>query len=212
MGRTRRVQDLAPADLAGLTGPVRRDELGRLLADPHAAWARSAQEQWGMCGVALLDEDDQTLAHLLVCPGLQLPSGHPLAQWSRTPDGACLLALAVADELPRPEATVRHLVQRVSRRLVGQASGISAVGCDGAKDAPDCLEPPTGWLAQAGFAPVEGRQLGGGRRMELPLDSSLRWQPDLNRAWQLLAGLVPRPLPPTEPTGRGSTPRRAVRN
>ncbi|GAA1397570.1 hypothetical protein [Luteococcus peritonei] len=201
MGRTRRVRPMVPQDLTVGPGTCRgHGGLDPLLHDPQALWARSAQDQWGLCGIAVLDEHDEVLAQLMVCPVLQLPAGHPLEHWSKTPDSACLLALVTTRaEGERPEHLVKLMVQHLARRLVGQAGSVVALGLT---QGGSCLQPPAAWLEEAGFQRVEEHRVDGCRRLELRLDATARWQPDLNRAWQLLAGLVPRPLPPAEPTGR----------
>lgn len=203
MGRTRRVRAVLPHDLREGPGTCRgHGRLDDLLRDPGAAWARAAQDAWGLCGIALADEHDQPVAQLLVCPVLQLPAEHPLERWSKTPDSACVLALELPEpHAKHPEHLVRTMVQHLARRLSGQAGSVVALGLD---EGGTCLQPHREWLEAAGFHDVEENRQGGCRRLELPLDGMVRWQPDLNRAWQLLAGLVPRPLPPAEPTGRGT--------
>ncbi|MEL4356438.1 MULTISPECIES: hypothetical protein [unclassified Luteococcus] len=201
MGRGSRVHAVVPGDLAGLLpGCQGHPELEYALHDPAAGWARAAMAQWGLCGVAMHDEQDAPVAQALVCPGLNLPPEHPLVHWSKLPDAAYLLALVThTDDDEAAHAQVRLLVQGLARHLHGQVDTLEAVGRHAA---PSCLEPPVGWLTAAGFQPVDEFRADGCQRLRLDLGTTVRWRPDLARAWHLLGGLVPRPVPPAEPTGR----------
>ncbi|MEL4504834.1 hypothetical protein AAEX63_08350 [Luteococcus sp. H138] len=201
MGRGMRVRAVVPADLTGLLpGCQEHPRLERELHDPAATWARASMAHWGVCGVAVYDEEELPVAQALICPGLNLPSTHPLVQWSKLPDAAYLLALVTrgADDDSGP-ARVKLLVQGLARHLHGQVETLEAVG---RHSAPTCLEPPVGWLTHAGFQPVDEFRADGCQRLRLNLAGTVRWRPELSRAWNLLAGLVPRPVPPAEPTGR----------
>lgn len=201
MGRGTRVRAVVSADLRGLL-PSCEDhpQLERALHDPAAAWARASMAQWGLCGVVVQDDEDLPVAQALICPGLNLPVNHPLVQWSKLPDAAYLLASvtrAPDDETARSQ--MKLLVQGLARHLHGQVATLEAVG---RHTAPTCLEPPVEWLTHAGFQPVEEFRADGCQRLRLNLANTVRWRPELSRAWSLLSGLVPRPVPPAEPTGR----------
>lgn len=201
-----RVRPMVPGDLVAHS-PVcaAHPGLDELLHDRDAPWARAAQDQWGLCGVMLLD-DAEPVAELLVCAGLHLPVGHPLEQWSKLPQAAYLLALGVDDRAGDPAAAVRLLVQGVAKRLHGQVSTVEAVG---RTSRASCLEPPLEWLAGAGFRELSEGGRDGCHRMRLELDQTIPWRGQLGRAREVLTSLVPRPVSPAEPTGRegGHLPR-----
>ncbi|MGO4958454.1 hypothetical protein ACTQ49_14510 [Luteococcus sp. Sow4_B9] len=204
MARSGRLRVVLPGDLPALLPTCdAHGELDALLQDPGATWARAAMDQWGLCGVVLVNDDSSPEAQLLVCPGLQLPPDHPLVHWSRLPDAAYLLALVTepddADNRGLPQARTRLLVQALSRRLAGDVATVEAAA---SLRGGTCLEPPMDWLAGAGFTGVPEPRADGRVRMRLSLESTSRWIPDLHRAKDLLQGLLPRPVPPVEPTGR----------
>lgn len=200
--RGSRVRAVLPSDLPALgslclgDGPVHD-----VLRDPTAAWARAAQDRWGLCGVAVVEEDSPG-AVLLVCPAPNVPDGHPLGCWSRPPSGAYLVALG-CDEAGRGEQRSRWMVQALARHLQGRAATLEAVG--GAPHA-DCLTPPTAWLESCGFTRVDEAPRHGLVRVQLDLDRTV-WRPRLDRAWDALCGLVPRPLTGPEPSNRDADPR-----
>ncbi|WP_420176338.1 hypothetical protein [Luteococcus sp. OSA5] len=204
MRRNPRVHLVVPGDLPRLLPTCQgHGNLDGLLQDPSASWARAAMDQWGLCGAALLDDQAQPCAQMMICPGLQLPTGHPLVNWSKTPEAAYLLALVTTPASdPRPTAEdprVKVLVQALARQLSGQVATVEAAA---RRESGTCLEPPSAWLAAAGFTVVPEARADGRVRMRLDLESTVRWRPGLGRARALLEGLVPRPLPPVEPTGR----------
>lgn len=206
MGRGTRARVVVPGDLRGLEDLSGCAGSQPWMTDPQAAWARAAMASWGMCGVALAADGQSPQAVALVCPGLNIPAGHPLEQWSKLPDAAYLLAVDVgADGGPEQEAgRLRHLVQGLAHHLQGQVQTLEAVG----RTEPQPCAPGRKSLEAAGFFPVQEFRVGDCQRMRLDLSTTLRWRrPQLNRAWDLLAGLVPRPVPPVEPTGRDSVPR-----
>lgn len=189
----RRLQSLYPEGL----GELRTcGAPGRVPRGTQAAWASAAAEQWGLCGVAFVHQDE-VLAHALVCPTLHLPPDHPLAQWPRSPESAALLEMHRLDRAPSD--VEKLLVQSLAARLHGQVSGIEAAGQSGAGD---CHQPAVELLEQLGFTPVPGGRARAGRRMRLDMSSTVVWRPGLRGAWRAVKTLVERPLGP-EPTGRG---------
>lgn len=204
MGRGTRVRVVVPGDLRGLVSLSGCRGFQPWMTDAEAAWARGAMAAWGLCGVALAPEDEAPQAVALVCPGLNIPSGHPLEQWSKLPGAAYLLAVDLgAEPLAEQEAArLRHLVQGLAHHLQGRVQTVEAVG----RREPQPCSPRRDALAAAGFEPVQEYRVGDCQRMRLDLGTTLRWKrPELHRAWDLLAGLVPRPVPPVEPTGRDSS-------
>ena len=202
MGRGMRARVVVPADLRGLDQLSGCAGSQAWMTDPQAAWARAAMTSWGLCGVVLAADGQEPQAVALVCPGLNIPSGHPLEQWSKLPDAAYLLAVGVgAGATPGDEAgRLRHLVQGLAHHLQGQVQTLEAVG----RTDPQPCAPGRQALEAAGFVPVQEFRVGECQRMRLDLSTTLRWRrPELNRAWGLLAGLVPRPVPPVEPTRAG---------
>jgi len=190
--------------------------LARELADPDALWARAALERWGLCGVALSGAASDTAAQeeqdehdgqrervwaALVSPALQLPSRHPLARWARTPGAAHLVALEVPAG-DAQQASTRHLVQGLCRHLHSQVDTIEAVG---SLRRPSAVAPPVELLLEVGFAPVDEQRGPDQIRLRLDLGQVVRWRPpEVQSALRRLAGLVPHPVAPPEPTGRVS--------
>lgn len=185
-----RFRPLTPASLGALEVCPRGSDV------PHgtsAPWARAAVEQFGLCGVVAI-EDDQCVGHLLVCPTLHLPSRHPLSHWSRTPETAALLELH-CDE-GAMAGTDRQLVQTIAGRLTGRVGGIEAAGSVGRSG---CEWLDIEWAEQTGFTASE--QSLEGARLRLDMNSTITWRPGLRNAWGLLSGWVEHPLNP-EPSPR----------
>lgn len=191
-----RLRTMVPSDLATVPPVHATGRLGRTLADPDAAWARAAQDRWGFCGL-LVAEDEHVVAVALLSPAPTLPEAHPLARCARSHDTAYLLALA-CDPARNGAHLARLCAQGLARHLAGQVVAVEALG--GPRE-DDCLAPPLDWLLAAGFRPASDHPAPASRRVRLDVNSPLRW-PSLDRAWELLAGLVPHPSPAPEPTGR----------
>lgn len=185
--RTLHPEGLAELDECGAPGRVPRSE--------DVAWARAAADQWGLCGVVFV-HGDEVVAHALVSPTLHLPSDHPLAAWSRTPESAALLELHTTDRAPDDAAKV--LVQSLAARLHGRVGGLEAAGTLGE---PSCHQLSCEWLQGVGFQPVPGAGNRFGRRMRLDLSSTIVWRPGLRGTWRAVKAMLERPLGP-EPTGR----------
>lgn len=188
--KRRRYRPLVPGALGRLADCPLGSDVPR---GTDAAWARAATDQWGLCGVVAV-EDEVVVGHLLVCPTLHLPAGHPLAQWSRTPETAAVLELHVVEGAMR--GTRRQLVQTIAGRLTGRVGGIEAAG---AVTPPGCEWLEVAWAEGVGFTASEW--LVERARLRLDMSSTLTWRPGLRSAWGLVQGWVEHPLSP-EPSSR----------
>lgn len=194
-----RHRTLTPADLT-LLAPA--DDCASLFIgvghEDDLAWARAAQDRWGLCGV-LAGTVEAPRGWVLVVPSPSVPARHPMASRSRTPDAAVLVAAHVTDDDP---ACFRQLVQTLAARLVGQASCLEAVaGRRGARGR--CEEPQLDWLLAAGFTDVtddDHRRLGQAPRMRLDLRRTV-----LSHAARVLRSVAGRAWVPVapEPSRRG---------
>lgn len=195
--RARQTRPVLPADLAGLSVDCpRRPGLQDLMTDPQAAWARASMQAWGLCGMRC--EQGQVV---LVCPGLHLPAGHPLQQWSRPAGAAHVLALSVAGEGASGAVPTRRLVQALARHLRGRATGLEAAG-DPTGASRDCTAAPAGWLETAGFVLVEGSRGDGLVHLQLDLGRTVPWARGADLARSAATRLLPSPWGRPEPTGR----------
>ena len=195
--RTRRLRPLSVAGLRTLPVWNCRTNLVGPEADPSPAWARSAADRFGSCGVSAVD-NDEVVGWVIYCPALTVPSTHRLARGARVAESAMLLAVAVR-ESHRGQGIGRQLVQAATARVVGGAICIDALG---AAVPLSCEVAPIHWLTGVGFAPVDGMPPGPGPvRMRLDLAATAHW-PDLRSAFDLLTGWVPRPGVAHEPAGR----------
>lgn len=189
---TRRLALLTPADLPGL--PTCADCSAAELFAADASWARAAMEQFGFCGVAA-ENEGRPVAHLVLCPSLTIPTGHPLTNGARAPRGAGLLELWVDPSYARA-GLGRQLVQHATARLVDKATCIEAIG---ALTDATCCAPPRAWLEQLGFAGTGVTTLQG-ERMRLDLERTVSWR----ETWRGAAHRVNAWLsqPSTEPSNR----------
>lgn len=200
--KTRRLRPLVAAHLADLPHTCRTCPMGNEVEFAHdPAWARGAEDRWGLCGVAA-EHDENVIGYLVVTPALTLPKAHPLTHWSRTPDSAVLVSLRVVDDWAGL-GVGKQLVQSVAARLAGNASCLEAVGTSGHAT---CVTPSIDWLDSVGFAPEGTTGVGPGgdelQRMQLNFSTTLRWRPDIRGAWQAVSGWVTRPVvAPPEPSG-----------
>lgn len=182
MGRTR-LQTLVPTDL------------------PEAPrWARAAQDAWGLCGVALCEEE-LPVVRLLVGPALHLPGDHPLGRFALHASSAQLVALQGSPD----EVAVRQLVQHLARHLVGRVPSMQAAASAPGSTARCDQAPPLELLQAAGFCSVEEFHAEGLHRVELALDRTVigvGWQ----RARAMVEGLLPGRVAPPEPSTRHLPP------
>lgn len=196
--RARRQRPLSVAGLRTLPAWNCRTSLVGPDADPSPAWARSAMERFGSCGVSAVD-NDEVVGWVLYCPALVVPTHHQLGRGPRLVDSAMLLGVAV-QESHRGQGIGRQLLQTAAGRMVGGAACVDALG---AAVPLSCEVAPMHWLTRVGFEPVDSAASGPGPvRMRLDLGSTLRWRPDLRSAFDLLTGWVPRPGVAQEPAGR----------
>lgn len=196
--RARRLRPLSVEGLRTLPAWNCRTSLVGPDADPSPAWARSAMERFGSCGVSAVD-NDEVVGWVLYCPALVVPTHHQLGRGPRLVDSAMLLGVAV-QESHRGQGIGRQLLQTAAGRMVGGAACVDALG---AAVPLSCEVAPMHWLTRVGFEPVDSAASGPGPvRMRLDLGSTLRWRPDLRSAFDLLTGWVPRPGVAQEPAGR----------
>lgn len=204
-----RLRPLTPAELPLLPRSCERCALGQgarpgLAADGTlAGWARAAQDEWGMCGVAAR-HDEMIVGFLLVSPALHVPSRSPQARAGVTPGAAVMMTVRVLDDWTGT-GLGHELIQAVSARLV--AGRCSALESTGSRTAAGCTLPPAGWLESEGFVLVRDTPLA--PRWRLDLTSTLRWRPRLDEAWKALGKLFPAPAPkpsPPEPAGFDPVP------
>lgn len=169
--------------------------------DELSGWARAAQQEWGLCGIA--GHQNGTLAgYLLFCPPLHVPRGAPQGGGPRSPDAAVVLAIRVLDGCT-DEGLGRQLVQAAAARMV-RVPGVHALQVRGSRTAGSCVLPPVDFLERVGFQvtvdhPVQPQ-------LRLDLSRTLRWRPGLlNSALDRLGGWI-QPLPPEPASRGGSTP------
>lgn len=158
-----------------------------------AAWARSAQNDWGFCGVAAY-ANGAVVGHLLLSSPLHVPRAGPQSG-GLNPDAAVVMNLRVL----QPYAGCglgRQLVQSAAARMI--RTQFEALEVRGSIRPRCCALPPTGFLESVGFLPVDDHPLT--PRFRLEFSRTVRWVPDLRPAWGRLVGWV-RPLPPA-PAGR----------
>lgn len=165
-------------------------------------WALAAEQRWGLCGVAVR-ENDRVVASLVMTPALNLPDDHVLAHRSRTPSSAVLVGLHVASEF-RGAGMAKLLVRSAAARLVNRADCLEAAG---AAVSVSCQIAPAGWLRAVGFQLCTDEVLlpFAAQRYRLDLASTVRWQPDMSRAWGFLTGLTSRPVSPPGTSREGSS-------
>lgn len=165
-----------------------------------ATWARSAQNDWGFCGVTAY-ADGAVAGYLLVSSPLHVPRSGPQSG-GLNPDAAIVMSLRVT-EAYAGSGIGRQLVQTAAARLT--RTQFQALEVRGTEGRPCCALPPVGFLESVGFLPVDDHPLT--PRLRLELSRTLRWMPDLRPAWERLVGWA-RPLPPA-PAGRAPTERQS---
>lgn len=158
-----------------------------------APWARSAQNDWGFCGVAAYAEG-AVVGYLLLSSPLHVPRLDPQSG-ALSPDAAVVMSLRVM----APYAGCglgRQLVQSAAARLT--RTQFEALEVRGSVRSRSCVLPPVGFLESVGFLPVDEHPLT--PRFRLDFSRTLRWVPDFRPTWERLIGWA-RPLPPA-PAGR----------
>jgi ribosomal protein S18 acetylase RimI-like enzyme len=161
-----------------------------------ASWARSAQDDWGFCGVAAY-ADSAVVGYLLVSSPLHAPRTGPQSG-GRNPDAVVAMSLRVLNS-HAGYGVGRQLVQTVAARLT--RTQFEALEVRGSVGPRCCSLPPAGFLESVGFMSMEDHPLT--PRFRLEFSRTLRWVPDLGPAWERLVGWA-RPLPPA-PAGRAPT-------
>jgi ribosomal protein S18 acetylase RimI-like enzyme len=151
-------------------------------------WARSAQNDWGFCGVGAYAHG-AVVGYLLISSPLHVPRTGPQSG-GLNPDAAVMMSLRVVE----PYAGCglgRQLVQSAAARLI--RTQFEALEVRGSLHQRCCALPPVGFLESVGFLPVDDHPLT--PRMRLEFSRTLRWVPDLRPTLERLVGWV-RPLPP----------------
>lgn len=161
-------------------------------------WARSAQTDWGFCGVCAY-ADSGLAGYLLVSPPLHVPRTGPQSG-GLSPDAAVVMSLRVVQAYAG-SGIGRQLVQSVTARLT--RTQFDALEVRGTAGPPCCALPAVGFLESVGFLPVDPHPLT--PRLRLDFSRTRRWVPDLRPAWERLLGWA-RPLPPA-PAGRAPAER-----
>lgn len=163
-----------------------------------AGWARSAENDWGFCGVAAY-ADGAVVGYLLLSSPLHVPRIGPQSG-GLNPDAAVVMSLRVVQPYTGG-GLGRQLVQSASARMMRtQFEALEVRGCSRPRC---CALPPVGFLESVGFLPVDEHPVT--PRLRLEFSRTLRWVPDLRPAWERLVGWV-RPLPPA-PAGRAPAER-----
>lgn len=165
--------------------------------DGPAGWARAAQQDWGLCGVASY-EDRELTGYLLFCPPLHVPRSGPQGGGPRSPDAAVVLSIRVVEGCTA-EGIGRQLVQAAAARMV-RVPGVHALEVRGRRDGASCVLPPVDFLERVGFQTSVEHPLEPQLRLEL--SRTQRWRTGLlDSALDRVSGWI-RPLPP-EPANRG---------
>lgn len=163
-------------------------------ANGAATWARSAEADWGFCGVGLVQQD-RIVGYLLLSPPLHVPRVGPQSGFGLNSDAAVVMSLRVLDEYAGV-GLGRHLVQAAAARLA--RTQVRALEVRGAPGTGTCAVPLVGFLEAVGFTVIDPHPLH--PRLRLELSRTVSWVPDLRPAVDRMLGWV-RPLPP-QPSGR----------
>lgn len=166
-----------------------------------ATWVRSAEADWGFCGITA-HQDDRIVGYLLLTSPLHVPRSGPQSGGGMNPDAAVVMTLRVLPAYAGA-GVGRQLVQAASARLI--RTHFQALEVRGSTGPGVCTLPAVGFLETVGFTRVDENPLT--PRMRLDFSRTVRWVPDLRPAWERLVGWA-LPLPP-EPAGRAPAERRS---
>jgi GNAT superfamily N-acetyltransferase len=214
---SRRIRPMTAADLSSLPDPCSRCSFWEASLSDLATssdhqdrartkleWAEAVTARWGYCGVMAVN-DGEVIGFLTLAPAGYVPRLGAFATTPVSQDAAVLVSGRVVEDFQH-KGIGRQLVQSaaalVARRDI---RALEAVGTY--RPGPSCMLPAA-WLESVGFAVV--REHPTTPRLRMDLQTTLRWKPDLNAAWQRLTGLVPQTSPPEpagfEPSHRDATP------
>ena len=209
---SRRIKPMTAADLAQLPDPCLRcnfweSSLSDLATSSdhrdgaHAKleWAEAVTARWGYCGVMAVNDGNVT-GFLTMAPASFVPRLGAFATTPISQDAAVVLSARVVEDF-RHKGIGRQLVQTAAGLAVRRdIRALEAVGTY--REGPSCMLPAA-WLQAVGFEVV--RPHPATPRLRMDLQTTLRWKPDLNAAWQRLTGLVPQRVPP-EPAAFEAAP------
>lgn len=194
---SRRLRPMSVADLGRLPEPCGQCafcEPGRpRLADPvgqverwarATEWAQAVTDRWGYCGVIAV-ADDEVIGYLTVAPSDYVRRLGPYVGRSISPDVATMLTVQVVTPW-QGKGVGRQLVQTAAGLLTRRdLRVVEAVGTH--QQGPSCMMPVP-WLEAVGFTVVRAHPVAPGLQMDL--QNTVRWRPDLGAAWHRLTDLV----------------------